>query len=441
MNKNIKSDRQKRKEEKRLNKEKKKNKIEEKIDINENLFLKFNPQSNKFNESFLESNLKLNLKLNENIEIINHFNPNELNILDYKDIKLIDTLKPIEMELYNKEICREFILIIDFKKTGGGTSVFLNSLIKKYKDKIMFVIIRNMDDIYSVTINDEYLYANEIDVDYFFECHRKKIKKIFVNHINGHNMFFFDKLKNLNIKMSYITHDFSPIYILSTPTYNGLVEENEIKKENQLLNYFDIIITQNIKNLNILNRFIDSNKKIIITDMPDFKKSLQIIETNNQNKIVIGIIGIIHKVKGLKILYMLNNLLNKFNIEFIVFGSIYDKIDKVNRQNIKSEKYDTINDFNNLLEKYKPNLILELSLCPETYSYSLTLAILTKLPILSLKKNMDSVIEDRLSKYENVYYFSTIFEILELIFKHNQNYFYTIDSNLHYNNFWENYFS
>jgi len=241
--------------------------------------------------------------------------------------------------------------------------------------------------------------------------------------------------------MSYITHDFSPIYILSTPTYNELVEENEIKKENQLLNYFDIIITQNIKNLNILNRFIDSNKKIIITDMPDFKKSLQIIETNNQNKIVIGIIGIIHKVKGLKILYMLNNLLNKFNIEFIVFGSIYDKIDKVNRQNIKSEKYDTINDFNNLLEKYKPNLILELSLCPETYSYSLTLAILTKLPILSLKKNMDSVIEDRLSKYENVYYFSTIFEILELIFKHKQNYFYTIDSNLHYNIFWENYFS
>ena len=79
-------------------------------------------------------------------------------------------------------------------------------------------------------------------------------------------MFFFDKLKNLNIKISYITHDFSPIYILSTPTYNELVKENEIKKENQLLNYFDIIITQNIKNLKILNKFIDSNKKIIITD-------------------------------------------------------------------------------------------------------------------------------------------------------------------------------
>ena len=74
-----------------------------------------------------------------------------------------------------------------------------------------------------------------------------------------------------------------------------------------------------------------------------------------------------------------------------------------------------INELNRLLEKYKPNLLLELSIWPETYSYTLTLMMLTQLPILSLKKNMSCVVENRLSKYDKYYIFEN--KILEKALK------------------------
>ena len=48
--------------------------------------------------------------------------------------------------------------------------------------------------------------------------------------------------------------------------------------------------------------------------------------------------------------------------------------------------YNTIEEFNNILIKVKPNILLELSLWPETYSYTLSLAMITSLPILCLQK-------------------------------------------------------
>ena len=44
----------------------------------------------------------------------------------------------------------------------------------------------------------------------------------------------------------------------------------------------------------------------------------------------------------------------------------------------------------------------------ETYCYSLTLAMITKLPIISINKNYDSVIKNRLLKYDKSYFFESI---------------------------------
>ena len=191
------------------------------------------------------------------------------------------------------------------------------------------------------------------------------------------------------------------------------------------------MITQNKENLQIFSKFY-KEEKIIISKLPDFKNSGVKICTSN-NKIVIGIIGAIGVEKGEKFLQLLiNTFKNSNEIEIVLFG--------ICNINLENHYYKDIHELNDLLIKFKPNILIETSLWPETYSYTLTLAMLTQLPILSIKKNYASVIENRLSKYEKTFYFSTLREMTHLIKNFKQDYFYTIDPVLYYNDFWENYF-
>ena len=84
--------------------------------------------------------------------------------------------------------------------------------------------------------------------------------------------------------------------------------------------------------------------------------------------------------------------------------------------------------------------MIELSLWPETYSYTLTLSMLTQLPILCLKKKFPSVIKNRLSNHKNVYYFTNHNNLTLLINKYKQDYFYTISENIYFDKQWDDYF-
>jgi len=70
----------------------------------------------------------------------------------------------------------------------------------------------------------------------------------------------------------------------------------------------------------------------------------------------------------------------------------------------------------------------------------LTIAMLTQLPILYLKKNGLSVVENRLSKYNKAYAFSTIGELNILVYRNHQNFFYTIEPVVYFNEWWDSYF-
>ena len=103
-------------------------------------------------------------------------------------------------------------------------------------------------------------------------------------------------------------------------------------------------------------------------------------------------------------------------------------------------KYDSIEEFNMLLIKHNVNIILELSIWAETYSYILTLSMTTKLPIIYLKKPFNSVIEHRLSLYKNSYAFRNLTQLYMLINNHKQNLLNTIEPIIYYNKFWNDYF-
>ena len=213
------------------------------------------------------------------------------------------------------------------------------------------------------------------------------------------------------------------------------LNDNKIDTNILDINKVDKIITQNENNLYVYNSFskINNDKQIIICELPDYKDTQELIKTDN-NQIIIGIIGAISEIKGKVLVY---NLIKYFksntNIKIIIFGVL----------NIEYEykyEYSNINELNDLLIKYKPNLIIETSLWTESYSYTLTISMITQLPILYLKKPFHSVIENRLQNYSKAYSYQTLIELETLINNVKQDYFYTIKPILYFNKFWDDYF-
>ena len=328
------------------------------------------------------------------------------------------------------DILDEFILVIDFPNGGGGTTFFLNTIISKYKYYQTFVIARNINDKLHLNINEEYdflqKYTNNESL-VFLDNYKSKISKIFVNHTYGHDIEFIKKLNTLDVEIVSITHDYSNICSVSQPYFH------EINKK--IKNPFfriDTLITQNKTNAIVFSKYY--NKSLVLCEMPDYKQKDKLIEFDNGDKIVVGIIGNIIDIKGRKILESLIDYYKDTNIEFIVIG--YTII-----ENFKNFYfYNSIIEFNNILMEKKPNLLLELSLWPETYSYTLTLSMITDLPIIYLNKKFNSVVHNRLKKYTKSYNFSNIEELDLLIKNHSQKYLYTISPVIYYNTGWNNIF-
>lgn len=325
----------------------------------------------------------------------------------------------------------EFILVVDLAYQTGGCRFFLDTIISHYKKNTLFVIVKNFKNNLHLIINNEYLLEEKYTLDksiLFIEKYKYKINRIFFNHILDHNKNFIEKLFTINKHTTLITHDY--FFVSGKPQ----IYFYELPKKTTFyidINNFDEVITQNEVNVEIFKNYY--NKKINVIELPDFKNSNNKIQTNNEN-IVVGIIGLISIEKGRDILEKIINFYKDTNITIVVFGFV----DIIGFNNFYT--YNNINELNNLLIKHKPNILLELSLWPETYSYTLSLSMLTKLPILCLKKKFPSVVQNRLSNYNSVYYFSNYNNLSNLIHKYKQDFFYTIEETVYFDKMWNNYF-
>ena len=323
-------------------------------------------------------------------------------------------------------------MVIDFNNGGGGTTVFLNRIVSKYKKFCTFLILRFDGSKYYLNINEEYLIENKYNFDKLVEViekYKNKIKKIFINHLIEYNEEFVKYILDLDKIKIGITHDYFNIYENPQPTFNTI--NNSHKNKVIDINKYDILITQNKLNLEYFSEY---KKTIKIVDLPDFKFKKKYIKTKNE-KIICCIIGNINKIKGkYKFKKILQYFENYKNIEFVIIGHIELKEFK------NYNSYNDIYEFNSLLKKYKPNMIIELTDWPETYCYTLTLSMLTDLPLLYFKKPSNSVIKNRLHNYKKSYEFEDIKTLDKLIHKYPQNYFYTIDTNIFYDKFWNDLF-
>lgn len=418
-----------------------------------NTQIKENNSDNIFSDISL--NFSNNFSNNVNNTLIDVYNKNQLQLyteipntyntnIHENDIqKLLPRGKILLSKSINIDVIETCILIIDFDNLGGGTSFFIESIISKYKEHQTFLIARNSNNKIIFTVNDDYnIEGNNLTNENAFQLllnNKNKIEKIFVNHILNHSSDFINNLFNLNIEVTTITHDLLLLFNKFDVYFNDIDTFINDKSKKQVIdiNKFNKIITQNPANLNIYNPYIQDKTKIIITPLPDFKKSNYLINNNNSNNtIVIGIIGLISENKGKTFLREIINFYKnkKKYIKIITFGLNYIE------NNNKQYPYKSIEELNRLLVTHKPNVLLELSIWPETYSYTLTLGMITQLPILFLKKNNNSVVEQRLSTYQKAFSFTNMTELNYLIYIKKQNYFYTIEPVIYFNDFWDNYF-
>jgi len=392
-----------------------------------------------YNIDFFKDINKYNVNYKEKYNIIEYNNENcteldnnelinqayEQNNPEFTKLKKIDNL-----DNYSN-----FILIIDFPYYGGGTTFFLNTIISKYKNNQTFLILRTFDNNIHIYINDEFkldrIFLEEEAIVFLYKI-LNKITKIFINSIIGHSKILIDNLLLLNDDITAITHDYSLLFNnWHLTNINNLLENYTLINSNINIRIVKTLITQDINNLPLYDKYLEKGKKIIVSPLPDYKNKLNKIITNN-SKIVVGVLGNISNIKGRELII---ELINNNLYDVIVFGNLFVDYDK-------QYFYKNINELNELLIKYKPNIWIESTLSPETYSYCLTLQIITELPILYLNKNFISVVENRLSNYKKSYEYFNIKQIIDnrLIEKHAQNYFYTISPIIYYNEFWDSYF-
>ena len=333
------------------------------------------------------------------------------------------------------DVIGDFILIIDMPNMGGGVTFFMDLITSYYKKNTIFVIARNFNKMLHIYINNEYILETKYNVEesiLFLEKYKNNITKILFDHLIHHNVLFVNKLFTLGKHTTYITHDY---YNICNKAQAYFHEISILHKTNRVyldLNLFDNLITQNETNVSIFNQYY--KKPIHVVELPDFKNIDKTIRTDNAHTVV-GIIGSISIEKGKEILENIINLFKDSNIKFVVFGHVEIK----NFTNVFG--YNSINELNKLLVEHKPNILLELSLWPETYSYTLTLSMITNLPIVYLKKRFTSVVENRLCNYQKKHSFTSHKELTNLFNKYKQNYFNTIEETVYFNVFWNDYFN
>ncbi len=386
--------------------------------------------------------------------------PDTMSILDECELYTINQIGQIEFKEFLSRPSKEdflnygsqigFILILDLPAYGGGCSFFLNTILSKYKTTAKCLVVRNYSGVVSWTLNDESLIqvcqTEEMNTA-FLEQMAPMIKKVFVNSIIGHSSTFLEAVGQLRKPITAITHDYSLLYgqEYSQLYYHKMLEHDSYM--NTHLGQIDVLLSQDENTLNYF--YIDLyNQKVslvgkdsMIIKLPDYRKSEKIItqpaKQSIKKKIVIGILGHISDIKGYYVLTKIIELVETYSdeLDLVIFGSC----------NIcwpKQYLYQNVRDLNRLLEEFQPQLWIEMSLWPETYSYTLSLVMATQLPILYQEKTFSSTIKARLIEYKKSYGFDHIDQVtLNYIQSIAQSFFYTIEPTIYYPTYWDEYFS
>ena len=293
---------------------------------------------------------------------------------------------------------------------GGGTQVYADNLAD----------IFNID--HQLNIVNENLFELKIrNNKKKYTCNTNKL----LQHITNDTIVVFHHLLTMDFKLNktlfynihngcykkliFIIHDY---HLLFPSTPNPI--KNKMKDEptndnllftNDLFEKCDLIVFNSHNCLNNYKKYIniDSYSNFIVTNtVPDILINNNI--TFPPMKIIynIGIIGNIRaEHKGQQLLIKINNTLSDKTYCFKVFG--YSNLkDNIYKNNVQLYGEYNNNDIFNLIKKHNIDFFMFISTFEETYSYTLSIAMQTGLPIFY---NNIGCYHERLLGRQNVYAF------------------------------------
>jgi hypothetical protein len=289
---------------------------------------------------------------------------------------------------------------------GGGTNVYVENICK---------IFTNYNHIIVNIINNNNIIINSIENNnLFLKNIIKKEDIIIVHHLLYHDEIdicfkvseeIINIIKSINAKKIFIVHD----YFLFNPKDPNPIKDNNIIKDSKIItkikdffSYFDNVFFNSKNCYNNYIKYLSSiENSIILNVVPDIFYNNNRIFPFKKEKYNIGIIGSItcpHKgiLNVNKIIDMVNNSYeNKYN--FIILGDSDIRKDNL----IVTGKYDNNNIFS-IINEYDIDYFLFLSSFEETYSFTLSIAIHTGLPIIY---NNIGAYTERLINYNNCFPF------------------------------------
>ena len=330
-----------------------------------------------------------------------------------------------QIKLHN----RKNVLILihdwnDIENNLGGTTLHVYDLIKNLRKKYNFHVLAPSDGIYKLTsyFEDEVKLTKFSSIDsynifgFYNKEYRKMIEKIIdgfridtihIHHMIGHFFDVIDVAKEKKIYSMITLHDFYSL----CPTINMLYKmekycpnikdkncgeclvyktgiKNDIidnwnKKWNEFLLKFDNIIVPSNNTKETIEKVYKNIKINVIEHGINLKKNSYISNIKSSKIYNIAFVGVMSIHKGGKILEELIKNTKGSNLKFHLFGtSEFKELEKNNTNYVYHGKYKR-EELPKLLAENNINLVCNFSIWAETYSYTLTEEIASKVPVLS----------------------------------------------------------
>ena len=308
----------------------------------------------------------------------------------------------------------------DVENHLGGTTLHVYDIIQSLRNKYNFHVLSEADNVYTLT---SYWTNSESSLVFpiFFDSrkyqtynneYKKIIMQIFddfsidlvhIHHMKNHYFDILDIAKSKDVKIVYSIHDFYSVCPIinkmycnkeycHNPSNERCVEcmkktygfnENMIfewrNRFNKLFDYSYKVIAPTKSCKDELLMTYNNLKVDIIKHGVDLEK----IERDYQlgDKINVAFLGAIGIIKGSNIVSEI--LKKKYNkINFHLFG-VYDRVlSRSEKKRIICHGQYKREELPELFKKNKIDLVCLLSICPETYSYTLTEAIANEIPVL-----------------------------------------------------------
>lgn len=254
------------------------------------------------------------------------------------------------------------------------------------------------------THNHEYQNIMSAVLNYF------NIQLLHIHHFKGHTFDSVYLAKEMNIPVFYTIHDYSCLCPRINLLYDGDVYCRFLRSEEtcnscihkgfgyrflaktwrehyaHLLDEFDQIFYPDASVLeNIVSFYKDFNLPLNYERMKciphgKFSKMQDFIHIQSQNKrFKICIFGGVSKHKGSK--YLRQLIEQNTGFEWYILGNVYD-LDIESSDNVHIHGAYEQNEILDLLQVIHPDIALNLSICPETFSYVLSEAFIAGIPVI-----------------------------------------------------------